>query len=247
MTKYTLPDDSPIIDKAKDFLTKEFEQSWGYQQHIESQMVNHLRFYVTLLLGIVSASIAIAKFGAITTFPTLGLISILFLVFFFVGNVLRIVYVQLRIRKILSIENLNNIREYFHKEFPAISNVGVFPTLQKKSPPYLRKASAEWNTLIFIVIMNSLSLWAFSVLVNYQWNQFLDHLNWTWLILIFLPVYIVAFMLQFRSFTVQCYKEDRKREGRIGKSKYDLFDERDASLYERPLIWLGRYFEKRCR
>lgn len=93
-------------DLAEKFLLEEFHRSWDYQQHIESQMVSHLRFYVMLLLGLISAAIAISKFGVNTSFPTMGLIGFLFLGFWFAGQIFRTVYLELRIRKMLAIEDI---------------------------------------------------------------------------------------------------------------------------------------------
>lgn len=236
------PEESNPQATVEQFLNEEFQQSWGYQQHIESQMVNHLRFYVTLLLGLSSVAIAIFKFGSASTFPIAGLVGLLSLGFWFTGQVLRTVYVELRIRKMKAIENLNSIREYFSHKSSVVSSVSVFPSRRVESPPFLRKGCAEWYSLIFMASMNSLSLAAFFYLAIYQW-VYAGIIAW-W------PLFIILisfpwFIWEFRSFTLYCYKYDLKREEELGdESKYGLLNRKDRPNIEEGLIWLGEHFER---
>jgi len=215
------------------FLIEEFQQSWGYQQHIESQMVNHLRFYVTLLLGLGSVAIAILKFGPASPFPITGLLGLLFLGFWFVGQILRTVYLELRIRKMKAIEDLNSIREYFDSKSSSVSKFSSFPSRRVESPPFLRKGCAEWYSLIFMAVINSLSLAAFFYLTIYQWLPFLVLISVPW------------FLWEFRSFTLQCYKYDLKRSKELRQSgKYKLLELEDRPNIEKGLRKLGECFER---
>jgi len=240
------PDSAAVAEK---FLTTEFQQSWGYQQHIESQMVSHLRFYVTLLLGVISAAIAISKFGTAPDLPTVGLVSLLFLGFWFIGQIFRTVYLELRIRKMLAIEDLNSIREYFTGRSPIVSEYSSFPTHRTKSPPFLRKGSAEWYSLIFMASMNSLSLATCLYLTDHQWEWASFKLSpvhgpiliWIFCVLIFCAL----FVWEFRFSTLHAYKYDLKRRQQIGPSQYDLLNLQDRPIYERVLIKLSEYFERR--
>jgi uncharacterized membrane protein YciS (DUF1049 family) len=228
-------------DTAEKFLTEEFQRSWGYQQHIESQMVSHLRFYVTLLLGLGSVAIAIFKFGPASTFPIAGLVGLLFLGFWFAGQVLRTVYLELRIRKMKAIENLNSIREYFSGKSSVVSKVSAFPARRIESPPFLRKGSAEWYSLTFMALINSLSFAAFVYLVIHQW-WYAGIQSW-WLLFIILVIGL--FYLEFRSFTLRCYKYDLKRSEEVGQENYDLLKLKDPSCIEKCLMKFGEYFERR--
>lgn len=237
------PDKHNSEDAAEKLLTEQFKQSWGYQQHIESQMVNHLRFYVTLLLGLGSVAIAILKFGPASAFPITGLIGLLFLVFWFAGQVLRTVYLELRIRKMKAIEDLNSIREYFGGKSSIVSKYSSFPSRRVESPPFLRKGCAEWYSLIFMAFINGLSLAAFFYLVIYQWG-YAGIAGWWPLFLVLIAV--PSFLLEFRSFTLQCYKYDLKRNNELREpNKYTLLKLEDRSAIERGLKSLGEYFERR--
>lgn len=229
---------------AEKFLTQQFQQSWAYQQHIESQMVNHLRFYVTLLLGLISAAIAISKFGPTSAFPTVGLVGLLFLGFWFAGQIFRTVYLELRIRKMKAIEDLNSIREYFGSKSAIVTKYSAFPTRRVESPPFLRKGSAEWYSLVFMASINSFSLVACLHLTNYQWKwaSFVaSPAHW--------PILVVVacawFVWEFRFSTLHAYKYDLKRMQEIGPSEYVLFKLKDRAIYERPLVRLAEYFERR--
>jgi len=231
-----------LNDAAEKLLTEQFHHSWGYQQHVESQMVAHLRFYVTLLLGLGSVAIAILQFGRASTLPIVGLVGLLFLVFWFAGEALRRVYVELRIRKMKAIEDLNSIREYFGGRSSIVSKYSAFPVRRVESPPFLRKGCAEWYSLIFMALMNSLSLTVFLCLAIYQW-VYPGIASWwpVFLVLITVP----CFLFEFRSFTLQCYKYDLKRSQQLGESsKYDLLELKDRSKIENTLRRLGEYFEE---
>jgi len=249
-TNSVVQNTTEVADK---FLLQEFTQSWGYQQHLESQMVNHLRFYVTILLALVSVSIAIFKYHTPAVYPIIGAIGVLFGVFWLVGLILRTAYLEIRIRKMKAIEDLNSIREYFAKKAPDISQYSTLPSHRDESPPFLRKGSAEWYSLIFMALVNSASFAAALYSTNYQWKwaygliDILHFPEWThsagWPLIVLIG--IIMFIWEYRFFTLHCYKYDLKREKETGKpSKYTLLNLEDRALYERALIKLGELFEE---
>src|SRR5262245_36652218 len=106
-----------------DPLEIELQETNKYFLQIESTMHDAMKFYSTLVLGVITASIALASMevkDALSTAPSLitsqshkmRWLGFLWLVFAAIGYLTLLYFLELRIRKVKMIDRLAAIRDY---------------------------------------------------------------------------------------------------------------------------------------
>jgi len=207
-----------------DPLEMELQETNKYFLQIESTMHDAMKFYSTLVLGVITASIALASMdvkAASSAAPSLittqaqkmRWLGFLWLVFAAIGYLTLLYFLELRIRKIKMIDRLAAIRDYLAtRDAGAVAsllrNDALFITGVLRSPPYLRRPCGEWYLMLYLCILNAVGIsffvWAF------QW------LAIGWL----LGMGVVAFLWQFWTVTAWAYKEDTSRSAKFGERNY---------------------------
>jgi hypothetical protein len=202
----------------------ELQETNKYFLQIESTMYDAMKFYSTLVLGVITASIALASMeveaassgtpSLITTqVQKMRWLGFLWLVFAAIGSLTRLYFLELRIRKIRMIDRLAAIRDYLATRdggavATLLTNDAVFITGVLRSSPYLTRPSGEWYLMLYLCILNVVGIgffvWAF------QW------LPIGWL----LAVGLAAFLWQFWTVTAWAYEEDTTRAAKFGERKY---------------------------
>lgn len=215
-----------------DPLEVELQETNKYFLQIESTMHDAMKFYSTLVLGVITASIALASMevksaasGTPTLIPTeaqkMKWLGFLWLVFAAIGYLTLLYFLELRVRKIKMIDRLAAIRDYLAtRDHGAVEtllrNDAVFITGVLKSPPYLRRPCGEWYLMLYLCILNATAVgffvWAF------RW------LPIGWLVV----VGVAAFLWQFWTVTVWAYREDMKRATKYGQSTYNFLPHREV-------------------
>lgn len=239
---------------SEPFLEKEFDTSSNYFTHVESKLLNIVTLYLTVILAVVSGIYYIAGsevFAKLRFWEVIGprafLIGLAALVFSLIGIFLLGMYTELRTRKILVLEELARIREHYVNAGTGhgrgIADVITLVSGVVKCPPYLRRPSEDWYTLLLMVFVNSVSI-AFGITAECYafasnffkastWNQFA-------LFLIGLALFLAAGFFQFRWVTTFCFLLDCRREKKYGPSQYELLPAH-KSAYPPGLRWLNHF------
>lgn len=227
-----------------DFLRSEFETSANYFNHIESKLLNMVTYYTTLLIAVVSASSFVAgssTFGSMTFGPVrepqeffVGLATFLF---FLIGIFLLGMYTELRVRKIRFLEEMAAIRSYFvatgKKLGVDISRALIMVTNVAACPPFLRRPSEDWYTVVVMIFVNAIALGcaiplgyvAFGLPSNLE--SIKDQVLLPTLGLVFL---VALIRWQFRWVTKFCFVEDCRRELIHGKRDYKFLVKHPTSF-----------------
>ena len=215
-----------------DPLEMELQETNKYFLQIESTMHDATKFYSTLVLGVITASIALASMevkaassGAPSLITTqvqkMRWLGFLWLVFAAIGYLTLLYFLELRIRKVKMIDRLSSIRDYLATRDRGsvetlLRNEAIFITGVPWSPPYLRRPCGEWYLMLYLCILNAVGIgffvWAF------QW------LTIGWLV----AVGAAAFLWQFWTVTAWAYREDANRTAKFGESKYVFLPHKDV-------------------
>lgn len=107
-------------DVVTEFMLMEYQDLYQNIIHLENKLFNHLSFFTTLFMGIVTASIAIFQLAkeSDSSLPPpalLAVLSSLFALFVIVGRFELRIVAELRIRKMKFVEGITQIRQYFLK------------------------------------------------------------------------------------------------------------------------------------
>lgn len=188
----------------------------NYLVNLENSMIGLLRLYVSIFM----------IFGPALTFlraryrvDTL-VISLLLFIVFFLGLYILAMYLELRIRKIKVIEQIAIVRSKI-KDKSGLDKWIEMPISIEKCPPYLRRPSSEWYTVIFLCFLNSIAFAAglfFSILLRHKLPTVL-------LIVTLAITFIISFIFQFVLATQYAHNYDLKREDNYEiTNKYELLD-----------------------
>lgn len=252
-------------DSSK-FMMESYKDLSQNVMHIEGQMFNHMSFFLTLFIGILTASVAVFQ---ITRAPNqtfsiteaVAIFSMPFLFLCFIGQFELQMIMQLRVRKIKFIEGIAKAREFYIEHESILAKYIVLPAKLEKTPPYLRISSEDWYKLLFVMSLNAVSFllfWIgllpflsffFEIVFNCNWvNSWLDYtwLRVTWIILGFV-LSVIHWRSLHRKVTHYCKRYDQKREKEMGKpTEYDLLE---FELPKSKKDWFISdwfiYFEKR--
>lgn len=258
-------------DSSK-FMMESYKDLSQNVMHIEGQMFNHMSFFLTLFIGVLTATIAIIQLTRepnqpINLIETIGVLSLPFLFLHLVGRFEVQMILQLRVRKIKFIEGIAKAREYFIKFDLKLADYIVLPAKLEKAPPYLRVNSEDWWKLSFVVTLNTVSLmffvfsfpffinWllggSFFVLLSNLLSQTAANcLIWIWAIFVIICCVLFYGLLSYRRIMLDCLRLDKKREEIMGKpSEYDLlsFPSRSPSLRWSLRDWFIFLKDGKCK
>jgi hypothetical protein len=244
------------------FVDKEFETAASYFQHVEGKLNNLLVFFATLLVAVISGSYYIGSgdmFKNLTFAhtPRAFLISLLLITFTLISMVFVGVYTELRVRKIRMLEEMAAIRGYQIGAAartgtdirPAITMVSSVP----QCPPYLRRPSEDWYTLLLITI-SSASAFAVAIpFLIFGMGSALELHPLPHRYLIRIVEGLIAFLFvgysEFAWFTRFCYQMDLERKAKFSQAQYVFFSKHGQS-FPWPLAWLdslANWIEQRYR
>jgi hypothetical protein len=234
-----------------DPLEMELQETNKYFLQIESTMHDAMKFYSTLVLGVITASIALASMevkaassGAPSLITTqaqkMRWLGFLWFVFAAIGYLTLLYFLELRIRKVKMIDRLSAIRDYLAARERGnvetlLRNDALFITGVSWSPPYLRRPCGEWYLMLYLCILNAMGIgffiWAF------QW------LTIGWLF----AAGVAAFLWQFWTVTAWAYEEDAKRAVKFGESKYTFLPHEDVPGFFKIFDRIARTIEAMIR
>jgi hypothetical protein len=235
---------------SAEFVNKEFESAASYFQHVEGKLNNLLVFFATLLFAVISACYYIGSgdmFKSLTFShtPRAFLIGLLLIAFTVISLVFVGVYTELRVRKIRMLEEMASIREYqldrAARYGTDISRAITMVSTVQECPPYLRRPSEDWYTLLlmtissasaFAVALPSWSFWIFNARAFHQIPP--SYLVWTAVGSI---AFCAAGYLEFAWFTRFCYQLDLERQTKFSRAQYVFFPKHGQS-FPWPLRWL---------
>jgi hypothetical protein len=237
----------PTAEASEAFLDREFDTASSYFEHIESKLLNLVTFYVTLILAVlagiyhVSTSDTFAKMSFwIVKGPRAFFIGIVSVVFFLIGAFLLGMYTELRTRKILMLEEMARIREYFIESGKkAGRRIGDAITMVSgilNCPQYLRRPSEDWYTILLMIAVGSIAI-AFGLDAElYAFAPQLFRGTATaqlGLGCLGILIFAVFAYLQFRWVTTFCFLLDCRREKKYGASHYGLMPKHSSAF---PLL-----------
>jgi hypothetical protein len=237
-----------------DFLISEYNQTNQYLVNVEKSMLDLLKLYNSVLAIIVPVSALIIKF--LEKKEIFLMIALMLFVFFLLGLYILGMYIELRIRKIKTLEQIAVYREKFIEINPPLFSkyLKMIKSIET-CPPYLRRPSSEWYTVIYISLLDAIAI-ATALLFILLFIDALWCLNWSgaWKLPLFILFFLVIFLLFVKSLflwsTCYCHIYDLKREGQYHvKNEYSLLDPRPYYFPRifRPFDWLARRHEKKVR
>jgi len=229
---------APRTDENLEFIRKEFEIDHTYYVHLETKLAGLVTFYFTFLVGTLSVSYYILVSHAFNEIrrPSLAGIAV---VFFILASFILGMYGELRTRKIRTLEQLAIIRDLFAKNTGRdkhdINDSLVMVKGIEKCPPYLRRPSEDWYTILFMIFLNNTLLFAGLTIAGIGYlnaeigglTQGKKILAWALSSLVILSLYVFFSYRQYRRITLFAYSFDCDREVRYGKPRYDFFKELD--------------------
>jgi len=235
----------PNAEDSSKFMIESYKDLSQNVMHIEGQLFNHMSFFLTLFIGVLTATIAIIQITRVPNQPinlitTIGILSLPFFFLYLVGLFEVEMILQLRFRKIKFIEGIAKAREYFIKSDLKLADYIVLPAQLEKAPPYLRVNSEDWWKLRFVVMLNTVSLivFGFSFPFFINWlvggsffvllTNILGQTTATWPIYIWAIIVVMVCVpffgfLPYRRIMIESLRLDKKREKIMGKPlEYDL-------------------------
>jgi hypothetical protein len=235
---------------AAGFLDKEFDAASSYFQHIEGKLTNLLVFFATLLIAVISGCYYLGSSDMFRnlTFshtPRAFLIALLLTTFTVISMVFIGVYTELRVRKIRMLEEMAAIRRYqidraalnSSEIRAAVTMVSSIP----ECPPYLRRPSEDWYTLLLITISSASAFAVAFPFFIFGIGNVLGAQSPGHVYLIRIGEGTVAFLLaaysEFSWFTRFCYQLDLERQAKFQKPSYVFFPKHGQS-FPWPLAWL---------
>jgi len=238
-------------DVVTEFMLMEYQDLYQNIIHLENKLFNHLSFFTTLFMGIVTASIAIFQLAkeSDSSLPPpalLAVLSSLFALFVIVGRCELRIVAELRIRKMKFVEGITQIRQYFVEKDKSIANYLVLPIGLHKAPPYLRIRSKDWYQILYMSFMIGFATfiaWLCPLWLLIDWliktftvpTWFVGLAIVIWLLIGFFLFYVMFWLFSYRNVMDFCESYDKRREKRMGrKSEYDLFE---RPLPKSPLRW----------
>lgn len=187
----------------------------NYLINVENSMIGLLRLYVSIFMIFGPALTFLqARYGVDTL-----VISLLLLIIFFLGLYILAMYLELRIRKIKVIEQIAIVRSKI-KDKSDINKWIKMPKSIEECPPYLRRPSSEWYTVIFLCFLNGIAvtLGLFFFILRYNLSIVL-------LVIICAISFMLVFIYQFWWATRYTHNYDLKCEDEYETTKkYKLLD-----------------------
>ncbi len=225
------------------FLEKEFESAAAYFQHVEGKLNNLLVFFATLLIAVITACYYIGSSDmfrtlAFTKTPRAFFVGFLLIAFAIIGLVFVGVYTELRVRKIRMLEEMAAIRGY-QIEVAARAGSDIRQAITMVSsvpqcPPYLRRPSEDWYTLLLITASGSAALAVaipfLTFAIAFALGQPaipLRHFVWG---LEASVAFVGAGYIEFAWFTRFCFDLDLERRRKFSRAEYVFFSKHGQSF-----------------
>jgi len=234
----------PASESPEAFLEKEFDSSSDYFSHIESKLLNIVTFYVTLIVAVIAGMYHVATsetFAKMTFWAVKGprafFMGLAALAFSLIGVFLLGMYTELRTRKILMLEEMARIREhYIHSARAQGKEIGNAITMVSgvvNCPPFLRRPSEDWYTILLMTFVSAISL-AFGVAAGFYAfapNWFRGTLRGQMILFVLgLAILVLVAFLQFRWVTTFCFIMDCRREQKYGRPQYALLPKHPSAF-----------------
>jgi hypothetical protein len=166
------------------------------------------------------------------------LIGLLLIAFTVISLVFVGVYTELRVRKIRMLEEMAAIREYqldrAARYGTDIRRAITMVSTVRECPPYLRRPSEDWYTLLLMTISSAsafavaLPFWSFWI-ANGRGFQPIPHLYLVWTAEGSIA-FLVAGYLEFAWFTRFCYQLDLERQTKFSHAQYVFFPKHGQSF-----------------
>jgi diadenosine tetraphosphate (Ap4A) HIT family hydrolase len=236
-------------DFERNFLLREYQETHSYFINVEQSMADLLKFYNSVLAMLIPVGAVLFQFlkGSLS----FVFMAILTFVFFLLGLYVLAMYIELRIRKIKTLEQIAVFREKMIEVNPGLKDILKMITSIRLCPPYLRRPSSEWYTVIYISFVNGL---AAACCTGFGINIVLGtNPGCTWQIFptVVLPVSVFAcvWISLLLWATRYSYIYDLKREKEYGvTNEYSFLDPSPYfPVLFRPFKWIAEKYEKRVR
>ncbi len=242
-------------------LVSEFQTTAAYFAHIEAKLLEIIKFYLAVFLAVMSGIYYIAVSDTfrlmklwISQAPRAFFMGVAAFVFFLIGIFLLGMYTELRTRKILMLEEMAAIREYYIQTGKAIGK-DIAGAIRMVSgivycPPFLRRPSEDWYTILMMVVVGAVSMGFAATSGFYAFAPNLIKESAFWKVLLValgLIVFSLVSFFQFKWATTYCFVLDCRREKKYGTSKYGLLPKHSSAfpLGLRYLDRLASWIERR--
>ena len=142
--------------ESETWLKSEFEQNIGLIKDYDGKIIDIIKFYFTLLLGIMSVVVAIIKFSGFNDY--IYLLGIISLTFSFAGHLLLLWIYKLRSYFVLAARQINAVRKYYREILPdELKEIIIQPT-NVKYPGYYHKSSSHIIAMYLIIFFNAFAI-----------------------------------------------------------------------------------------
>ncbi len=233
----------------RDFLLREYQETHNYFNNVERSMADLLRFYNSILAIMIPVSAVLFQYLKNDKNLLFWVMTALSVVVCLLGLYVFGMYIELRIRKIKTLEQIAIFREKMIEANQALSNIlKMIPSISE-CPPYLRRPSSEWYTVSYISFVNGLvAAVASGFFIRTKFFQRIIDVFPDFVpkfLGIVLPILILVFFAKFlfKWATKYCFIYDLKREREYSvKNRYSFLD---PSPYFPRLFWLAKWIAER--
>jgi len=135
------------------WLKAEFEQNFDHLRDRDSKFIEIIKFYATLVLGVVTASIALM--GVKNLNHAFALVGLLLIATCFVGEICLLWMIAFRKYFVTSARQVNAIRHLYKENMPEEYQGCVLQSTDPSQPPLLHKGSAHITMMRIITFVNA--------------------------------------------------------------------------------------------
>jgi len=135
------------------WLKTEFEQNFDHLRDRDSKFIEIIKFYATLVLGVVTASIALM--GIKNLNHAFALVGLLLIATCFVGEICLLWMIAFRRYFVTSARQVNAIRHLYAENIPGEYQGCVLQSTDPSQPPLLHKGSAHITMMRIITFVNA--------------------------------------------------------------------------------------------
>ena len=135
------------------WLKAEFEQNFDHLRDRDSKFIEIIKFYATLVLGVITASIALM--GVKNLNHAFALVGLLLIATCFVGEICLLWMIAFRKYFVTSARQVNAIRLLYKENIPKEYQGSVLQSTDPLQPPLLHKGSAHITMMRIITFVNA--------------------------------------------------------------------------------------------
>lgn len=136
------------------WLKSEFEQNFLQLRSIDDKILGLIKFYVTMIVGLGSAAIAIMGLENLED-PYL-LVGLLLLGTSVAGGILLVWMITLRGYFVTCARQLNAIRSLYSEYLPTDKKKHIVQPTDSSYPPLLHKTSSHYVVMVLMIFLNSI-------------------------------------------------------------------------------------------